>query len=266
MITEKQRIGLALERLTYKTLRSLLQSRLGLAGKERKDLNGPVWEGKNFALFWNKQVVKSGYYPKGIFKNGMRRRLADVVLCNNELPDIKPSHLEWEPPLSYAKAILAIECKNNNLDFRWGHPSHVEGFDNDVMSRFIWGDMSQVLGFDVDWERYAGFKNIFPRAAKVLLMPNFIFTEKAKQDKPVEMNNEVELYFKGKRQEGLMPPSFSPYDCIVWRIKRLKLNILELGYQPMPSKAVPDKVKQRLTSLLKPYLENVPWSYQPLPH
>jgi len=124
----------------------------------------------------------------------------------------------------------------------------VKLFDDDVMSRFIWAgkappnDAANVLGFNVDWERYAGFQNLFPRAVKVLLMPNFVFTGEAKQDKPIEMS-------------WRRPPSLSPYDQIMWRISRLKLNVLELGYQPMPNRKTPPKVKRRLTSLLEPFVE-----------
>jgi hypothetical protein len=267
MLTWNQRVGLALERLTYKTLKSLMQSRIGTAGEERKGLNGPVWAGKNYTLYWNKQVVKRGQYPKsGLFKHGGRRRLADLVLTNNDLPEIVPYNSQWQSESAllqgtYTKAVLAIECKNNNLDFRWGYPSHVVAFDDDIMSRFIWAskrgpnNIANLLGFDADWEKYAGFQNIFPRAVKVLLMPNFVFTDKAKQEKPIKMNVMQQEDVDWRRQTGRLPLSFSPYGCISWRIERLKLDVLELGYHPTPNKKVPYKVKQRLTSMLEAYLE-----------
>lgn len=236
VLSWKQRIALALEGLTYVTLKSLLQRRIGTAGEERKGFNGPVWAGKSYTLYWNAQVVKSGRYPKSSISkqgrgSGIRRRLADLVLCNEDLPEIVPynNYVQSEPrPLqgTYTKAVFAIECKNNNLDYRWGYPSHVESFDDDIMSRFLWGDTENILGFDVDWERYAGFQNLFPRAVKVLLMPNFDFTDKAKQDRPVEMSWVQRLNVDWRRQTGLMPPSFSPYDGIMWRIKGLSFRYL----------------------------------------
>jgi hypothetical protein len=284
LLNWKQRVGLALERLTYETLKSLLEHRIGTVGEERPFFNGVLWQAEGYVLFWNSQVVKQGLYPK-LGLRGVRRRLADLVLCNNDLPEIVPYNSIWQseaPPLQdiFAKAILAIECKNNNLDTRWGYPSHVEKFDEDIMSRFIWADkkgqnsIAKVLGFDVNWERYAGWQNLFPKAVKLLVMPNFVWLPSVKctvrpTDADIDwMQVAADLLGADKHpltiakvaeklQFDLMPPSFSVRDQIEWRIRRLKLQVLQLGYHPQPNRPVPYPVKRRLAFLLQPYIEKL---------
>jgi hypothetical protein len=268
-----------LEELAYKTLRSLLTKRIETTGEERPFFNGVFWQAENYVLFWNSQVAKHGLYPKWGLR-GVRRRVADLVLCNTALPEIVPYNksAQSETPLLqdvFSQAILAIECKNLNLDYRWGYPSHIRAFDDDIMSRFIWAgserpnNIANVLGFDADWEQYAGWQNLFPRAVKVLLMPNFIWLDKARpsprtRGTPADWlqkasdllgaNSDPRLIANAawKLEYDLMPPSFSVRDQIEWRIRRLKLNVFELGYQPKPNRWVPYKVKRRLASLLEP--------------
>jgi hypothetical protein len=208
---------------------------------------------------------------------GKRRRLADLVLCDENLPEIipynwyhqdKPSRLQG----TYTKAILTIECKNNNLDYRWGYPSHVKAFDDDIMSRFLWGDIANILGSDFVWERYAGWQNLFPRAVKILLTPKFVWLDKAKPTPKADSalvdwwrrandllgaNKDLRLVADAawRLENDLMPPSFSVRDQIEWRIRRLKLQVIELGCQPMPNRKTPPEAKRRLAYQLKPYLE-----------
>jgi hypothetical protein len=148
-------------------------------------------------------------------------------------------------------------------------------FDDSVMRRFIWGTstgpitVANILGFDVDWERYAGWQNLFPRARKILLMPRFDWLPGTKStvrttgspaywlQKATDLfPRDFELMANAlwRLEYDLMAPSFSVRDEIEWRIRRLKLQILELGYRPVPDTTVPAKVKLRLARLLKPYL------------
>ena len=283
MLTWKQKVGLALEQLTYEIIGSQLRHRLHTVGKERPGLYGPVWEAKNYALYWNMQVVKSGSYPKsGGRKKGTRRRLPDLVLVDNNLPETVPYNQFEPPPLqgTLTKAILAIECKNNNLDYHWGYPSQVKAFDDDIMSRFVWANstslnnVERLIRFDVDWERYAGYQNLFPKAVKILLMPSFTWLAKSKPSQrtplsPAEWLDEAEKLLGAntdprliadaayRLEYDLMPPTFNVRDQIEWRIRRLKLHVLELGCQPTPNKKVPPIISRRIANLLKPYLETL---------
>jgi hypothetical protein len=280
LLTWNQRVGLALEALAYENIKVQLRKRIGDAGTERSGLNGPVWEGGSYTLFWHQKVVRRGQYPKNL--KGARRRFADIVLCDEDLSEIVPYNAYAQnetPPFQgiFSQAILALECKNYRLDFRWGHQSHVKTFDADILRRFIWADstgpsgVDNVLGFDVDWERYAGFQNLFPQAEKALLMPRFRWLKKSKStprgtgsleywlQKASELlgsgkDTQVIAHTAWKLSDDLRAPSYSARDEIEWRIRRLRLHVLELGHRPMPDKPIPARVNSRLTQLLMPYI------------
>jgi hypothetical protein len=278
-------IGQAMVSLTYATLKSLLRVRFSTSGQEWRTANGFVWKARNHRLFWNKHVVKSGSYPKGgMFSKGTRRRLADLVLTNEGLPDelLRPTPSGNETP--FGKAILAIECKNDNLQYRWGFPTHVKMFDRDVMTRFIWvapppDSVEKVLGLDADWEKSARFQNMFPKAVKLLILPNFIFIDRAEQEQRLKSRIEklrqarlklgkikdmtfsdafrVELYMQDKIEHDLAPPSTLPQDAIEWRIRRLRLRVHELGFHPLPNEPIPTSVRLKMRQILDPYVSSL---------
>lgn len=245
----KQQIGTALEQLAYDTLKRLLQLRLADNGTEKPTKNGILWISESYRLFWNKQVVKEGEYFKGI--KGKRKRLADLVLC-----EIRLAPENWKPTFPDPTAVLAIELKNTNLNYQW---TKAWMFDRDVISRFLWAsDVNSILRMDNGgWERYAGNSNLFPQAIKVLIIPKFSYHPAASKEpakKPDELQN---MATEEYRKLGLIPLSNSEKGKIEWRIKRLKLRIYELGYQPKPNVPAPDDVSERLRDFLVPHLNEL---------
>ncbi len=221
-MSEKQLKGRALEELTCDTLLGELRQRLSDQGTEKPTKNGLVWIAGPYRLFWNKQVVKSGEYYKGI--KGNPRRLADIVLCDLRLSP------PWKPTIPDPTAVLAIEVKNLNLDWQW---THAWKFDRDVMSRFLWGNVKLILEMDNGgWERYATKWNLFPNAVKLFITPKFAYHSSALKESSE----------KGK---------------IEWRIKRLGLQVHELGYQPLPNRPTPEHIIRRMKGILCPYLDKL---------
>lgn len=257
-MSERQRIGQALEQLTYDVLKQVLQLRIGIRGEEKDTKQGITWVASNYRLFWNKHRVKQGEYPKYFRIKGedilrptkglARKRLADLVLA-----DIRVPLSDLDNKETYPKAILAIECKNSKLDFKW---ASVKQFDRDIMSRFIWGD-SQII-FDRlrmrNWERYADFSNLFPRATRVLITPKFAFSPNADREpanrKMSDLDDLLKWMVQGDISEGLMPPTWSQKDQIEWRIRRIELSVYPLGYQVLPDTPTPEPIKERLKGFL----------------
>jgi hypothetical protein len=254
-MSERQEKGEVLERLTYDVLKQLLLSRLGTTHQEQTR-NGFLCTARNYELFWNKQVMKEGKYPKMVRINGeltkligKRKRLPDIVLCHK-----KGGHTFPDP-----SAILAIELKNTNLNFQW---TKAALFDRDVMERFLWTpNVFQTLKMDNDgWEKYAEHENLFPNAVKVLIIPKFAFYPKATEVRPWGGAEKLFRDIAGKLNQSLgdeVALENSEKGWIEWRIKRLKLEIQELDYQPLPRVAVPDVVKDRMHGILVNYLDRL---------
>lgn len=260
-MNKRQEIGRALEQLAYEELREQLRSKLGTTGGEQKTKKGIVWKAKPFYLFWNRQVIKQGAHIETIIRRqtikpigAWKKTFPDLVLCDTNKP---PSKLD--DPNTYPEAILAIELKNTNLDYKW---TSAWLFDRDVMSRFIWGGVDGVLSMDDDygggWEKYAGPSNLYPNAIKVLITPKFAYHPNALTVPPREEPDELtKPIIENKIQRGIRPPTWSEKDKIQWRIGRLKLQIHELGYQPKPSEQVPESVRGRTREFLHPYVESL---------
>jgi hypothetical protein len=261
-LSERQEKGEALESLTYEVLKEQLLSRLGSA-YERATSNGLLCVAKNYQLFWNKQVVKQGGYPKVMRINdkivrmtGKRKSLPDIVLCDKTL--LGGSKHGFPDP----SAVLAIELKNTNLNFQW---TNVRLFDRDVMERFLWTPsvFSTLSMDDGGWEKYAVIENLFPNAIRVLITPKFAYHTKASEaPTPKKVSGEVKLIMDLRRAEGLAPQSESHKDHIDWRIKKVNLRIEELGYQPLPRVPIPDGVRSRMYSILTPYLDRLGVGYR----
>jgi hypothetical protein len=183
-----------------------------------------------------------------------KKKFPDLVLCNM---GIVPA--QFDDPNTYSRAILAVELKNTNLDYKW---TAAWMFDRDVMSRFIWGDVEGTLSMNDDfgggWEKYAGPTNLYPRAIKVLITPRFAYHPKALRVPPSE---ELDFLMKeiidDRIRRGTRPPTWSEKDKIEWRIRRLGLQIHELGYQPQPKQPVPEPTTNRMTEILRCYLEQL---------
>jgi len=144
-LSARQLLGQALEELAYDTLKDLLKSRLGTTGIESSIPNGFLWRTNNYSLFYNRQVIKKGQYPKGV--KYKRKRIADLVLCDKNRKASLPGF--------YKTAVLAIELKNTNLNYKW---SAAYIFDRDVLSRFLWTqDVFDTLTANgAGWEAHAG--------------------------------------------------------------------------------------------------------------
>lgn len=242
-MSARQKIGQALEELAYDGLKDLLKSRLGTAGREFNVSNGLLWRTSNYSLFYNRQTVKHGTYAKGVtFK---RKRIADLVLCDNSR---KASQVGG----FYKNAILAIELKNTNLDYKW---SAAWVFDRDVLSRFIWTqDVFDTLNANGrGWEAQAGLSNLFPNAIKVLIIPRFTYLPSATKV-PVKLDYMTKRFLANYITQGLIPASSSEKDQIQWRIKRLKLQIHELNWQVRPSDPTPYWVNRNFRAILSQYL------------
>lgn len=258
-MSDRQEKGEALERLTYDVLKDLLLSRLGTIHQE-PIRNGFLCEARDYELFWNKQVMKEGKYPKMVRINGelarikgKRKKLPDIVLCNRTLT---PGGKHTFPDPS---AILAIELKNTNLNFQW---TTAALFDRDVMERFLWTN-SVLLTLSMDdggWEKYAEHENLFPNAVRVLIIPKFAFYPKATEVRPWGQAEMMYREIAGKLNQALSEEvalENSEKGWIEWRIKRLKLEIQELGYQPLPKAAVPAAVKDEMNRILVNYLDRL---------
>jgi hypothetical protein len=264
-LSERQHIGQALEQLTYDVLKQTLQSRIGITGEEKDTKQGIKWIASNYRLFWNKHRVKQGEYPKYFRIKGeevlrstkglARKRLADLVLA-----DIRVPLSDLDNKETYPKAILAIECKNSKLDFKW---ASVKQFDRGITSRFIWGD-SQII-FDrlrmFNWERYAEFSNLYPHAIRVLITPRFAFSLNANREpanrKMSNLDDFTRWIVQGDIIEGLRPKTWSQKDQIEWRIMRIKLKIHELDYQILPDAPIPQHVQDRMRGFLAPYMDQL---------
>jgi hypothetical protein len=262
-LSEKQQKGEALEQLTYDVLKEQLYSRLG-SSHQVETRNGLLCIAKNYELYWNKQVIKRGDYPKTVRINGKlvrltgkRMRLADIVLCDRTLlPHDGKKHT-----FPNNSAILAIEVKNTNLNFQW---TKAALFDRDVMERFLWTpSVFDTLSMDNGgWEKYATFENLFPRAIKVLITPKFAYHAKACEvPAPKKVSGDVKLIMDAHRAEGSIPQSESQKDHIEWRIRKLDLKVEELGYQPLPRIDIPVDVRRRMYSILTPYLDTLGVGY-----
>jgi hypothetical protein len=249
-LSEKQLKGAALEELTYNTLRDELRQRLSDQGTEKRTKNGLLWIAGLYRLFWNKQVVKEGEYFKGKIYKG--KRLADIVLC-----DLRLSPPQWVPTIPDPTAVLAIELKNTNLNYQW---TKAWLFDRDVMKRFLWGFVEPILRIDIDnsgWEKYATQWNLFPNAVKLLITPKFAYHSSALKESPIRLHGFGKEIVDYDRKRGIIPLSNSEKGKIEWRIKRLGLQVHELGYQPLPNVPTPHHVIRRMKGILRPYLDKL---------
>jgi len=245
-MSEKQQKSWALEETTYEILKQFLADRLRNAGRETRVPNGWLWRAKCYSLFYNRQVVKKGQYSSALkFK---RKRIADLVLCDRRLnADVSLGGL-------YKTAILAIELKNTNLDYKWGRAWM---FDRDILSRFLWTqDSFETLSVN-GWEAQAGQSNLFPNAIKVLITPRFAYLPAASNIPVLKLDPFTRRIVARYRTEGLIPYSSSEKDQIEWRIKRVGLHIEELDWQLRPNIRPPEWVIPRLEGILNDYLDQL---------
>jgi hypothetical protein len=144
---------------------------------------------------------------------------------------------------------MAVELKNMNLGYRW---NRAWVFDRDVMRRFLKVDTSKVsnlLGMK-NWETNS--RNSFPKATKILIQPSFGFTAKAWKTPHSRKRigpEEVKL-LNEKKKAGLIPPSNSETDKILWRINRLNLIVYQLGYELKPGEHLPEDIQTKLSKAL----------------
>jgi hypothetical protein len=245
-LSSRQQLGQELEQRTYDTLKDLLKSRLGTAGRESNIPNGLLWRASNYSLFYNKQVIKKGQYPKGV--KYKRKRIADLVLCDNNRKASLPGF--------YKNAILAIELKNTNLDYKL---SKAWIFDRDILSRFLWTqDAFDTLNANGrGWEAQAGIGNLFPNAIRVLIIPRFAHLASASKTPVLKLDALTKRILAKCVKAGLIPASSSERDQIEWRIKRLELHVHELNWQFRPDEWWPNWVTTKLKRILDGYLNQL---------
>lgn len=216
-------------------------------GREGHTDYGMVWVGYDtIFLFWNSQVPKRGSYTDDYTGDKILRwREPDLVLCHRIWTKSAIDTYDWT-----LLPIIAVELKNTNLGSKWG-TAYL--FDRDVMRRFLMVGtyyVANLLGTE-NWKESP--RNSFPNAIKTLIQPAFGFTDKTKRiprsRKP--LTDEV----IEKRKAGLIPESGSERDKILWRIKRLNLRILELGYQLPIGQQLPPEIESRLSKALNSYLD-----------
>lgn len=223
-MSQNQLKGRVLERIAYDVLKHLVMSRLVWHGTEKSVDNGTLWLGRNYSIFWNWSVKQTGPHSNG----QSRQRLADLVLCDRTMT----------PKLSgkYRTAVLAVELKNMNLDYKW---PKAWMFYRDVVGRFITGNpytIPKVLS-DPNWEQNAGSANLYPNAIRVFITPKFAYLPSA-------------LKASGAAQ--------SERDQIRWAIKRLNLKVRQLGYQPKPRAGYPaEEVWVRMRHILNEYVDEL---------
>jgi hypothetical protein len=250
MPSPRQLKGLALEEAAYRTFIGLLQQRMNTDGKEVHTDYGMVWVGYDtIFLFWNSQVpAHSNRDPYG--EKILARRQADLVLCHRiwTKSAFRDSY-DWT-----LLPIVAVELKNTNMKYRW---PKAWLFDRDVSRRFLMTEtayVTKLLSMD-KWEENA--RNPFPNATKILIQPAFGFTEKAERVPRSRKNltKEERLALWEKQKAGLIPLSRSERDKILWRIKRLRLIVYQLGHDLLVGGRLPEDIEAKLSVALGRWLE-----------